>query len=243
MEPSFTLRDRRRMGKPISPRLDHDPTPRHITRSFSGFALVDQGNAMTRTIAIALVAGIVSTGCLSLPPLDNPSAVRQSADDIENPVLVSPGVPTSNSYKEVFEKCVDVIDDYFEIRESNPYAGHIATNPRIAPGFEQLWKGGNPDSRERLLATLQTIRQTATIEIRTGERGGYLVYVVVEKELEDLSRPSRARIGNAVFQDTPTVERQVEVVGPTTSAERGWFKVGRDYAAEQLILRRIRECR
>ena len=199
---------------------------------------------MARKIGICLVAaGLASTGCFSTPPLDNPTQVRQASEELENPILVSPGVPTANSYKEVFEKCIDVLDDYFEIQESNPYAGHISTKPRIAPGYEQLWKGGNPDTRERLLATFQTIRQTVTVELRTGERGGYLVYVIVQKELEDLSRPSRARIGNAIFQDSATVERQVEIVGAGTSADRGWFKVGRDYATEQMLLRRIRECR
>ena len=81
------------------------------------------------------------------------------------------------------------------------------------------------------------------MEIKSGERGGYLVYVVVEKELEDISRPIQATVGNAVFQELPTVERQVEVVGPDTGASQGWFKVGRDYAFEQEILRRIRKCK
>src|SRR3954454_18408418 len=139
---------------------------------------------MTRTLKLGLATALGAAGCFSTPPLDNPAQIRQSVDEIENPVLVSPGVPTATSYKEVFEKCVDVLDDYFEIKEANPYAGRIVTKPRIAPGYEQLWKGGNPDARERLLATFQTIRQTATVELRTGERGGYLVYVMVEKELE-----------------------------------------------------------
>jgi len=198
---------------------------------------------MTRIFKLGLVSTLGTAGCFSTPPLDNPTQIRQPAEDIENPVLVSPGVPTATSYKEVFEKCVDVLDDYFEIKEANPYAGRIVTKPRIAPGYEQLWKGGNPDARERLLATLQTVRQTVTVELHSGERGGYLVTVLVEKELEDLSLPSRARVGNAVFQDTPTVERQVEIVGAASSAERNWFKVGRDYATEQMLLRRIRECR
>lgn len=200
---------------------------------------------MARSLGLGLAAalGASASGCMSTPPLDNPVPIRQTSDCTENPILVSPGVPTTNSYKEVFEKCIDVLDDYFEIREANAYAGRIVAYPRIAPGFEQPWKAGNPDARERLLATFQTIRQTAVIEIRTGERGGYLVYVEVTKELEDLPRPVLARIGNAVFQETPTVERQVEVVGPATSPERTWFKVGRDFAFEQMLLQRIRYCR
>ena len=64
-----------------------------------------------------------------------------------------------------------------------------------------------------------------------------------DKELEDIPRPTRAPVGGAVFQEAPTVDRQIEVVGPTSSPTLGWFNVGRDYAFEQLLLRRIRECR
>lgn len=185
-------------------------------------------------------------GCATAPPADNPTPVRAAArDDCENPVLVSPGQPTALSYREVFEKCIDVVDDYFEVVSANPYAGQIVTAPRIAPGYEQVWKGGNPDPRERLLATFQTIRQTAVVTIKTGERGGYLVEVVVEKELEDLARPSRQTVG-AVFQEAPTVDRQLEVVpaaGIAPATGTSWFRVGRDFALEQQLLRRIQMCR
>lgn len=197
---------------------------------------------MTRGIRLGCAAALGVTGCATAPPLDNPVHVRHSPDAIENPALVSPGVPTAVSYREVFEKCVDVVDDYFEILSANPYEGRIITKPRVAPGYEQVWKSGNPDPRERLLATFQTIRQTAVVEIRTGERGGYLIYAVVEKELEDLPRPARSQIG-AIFHDATTVERGAEVVGPETATSSNWFKVGRDYAFEQQILRRIRACK
>jgi hypothetical protein len=186
---------------------------------------------------------LLAAGCASTPPLDNPLLVRPAPAGIENPVLVSPGVPTAEAYHEVFEKTVDILDDYFDLLPPDPYDGRIVSKPRIAPGFEQFWKAGNPDARGRLLATFQTIRQTATAEIRAGERGGYLVYVVVERELEDLARPTQARIGNAIFQDAPTVDRQLEVVGGDASADHAWFKVGRDYALEQQILERIRNGR
>lgn len=192
---------------------------------------------------IGWAACLLAAGCATTPPLDNPLLVRPAPAGIENPVLVSPGVPTAEAYREVFDKTVDILDDYFDLLPPDPYDGRIVSKPRIAPGFEQFWKSGNPDARGRLLATFQTIRQTATAEIRAGERGGYLVYVVVERELEDLARPTQARIGNAIFQDAPTVDRQLEVVGGDASADHAWFKVGRDYALEQQILERIRNCR
>src|SRR6185312_7588734 len=92
--------------------------------------------------------------------------------------------------------------------------------PRIAPGYEQIWRPGNPNPRNRLLATLQTIRQTAVIDIHTGERGGYLVAITVMMEEEDLPRPSRVQTG-AVFQEAPTVDRHLEVVGPAPVAPSG----------------------
>ena len=194
--------------------------------------------------AAIMVCGLaaLSAGCLTAPPVDNPILVR-NFEPVENPVLVSPGQPTAESYRQVFEKVVDVLDDYFEIQSANPYDGRIVTKPRVAPGYEQPWKPGNPDPRQRLLATFQSVRQVATVEVRAGERGGYLVYVVVERELEDVPRPLRSTIGNAVFQESPTVAREVEVVSPETGADRVWFKTGRDYAFEQEILRRIRMCK
>ncbi len=195
-----------------------------------------------RAAAIMVCAAALgAAGCATAPPLDNPALVRRG--EIENPVLVSPGQPTAESYREVFDKVVEVLDDYFDLQTPNPYDGRITTKPRVAPGYEQFWKPGNPDSRQRLLATFQSVRQVATVEIRAGERGGYLVYVVVEKELEDVGRPAQSTIGGASFQERPTVERQLEVVTPEAVRSGGFFKVGRDYAFEQEILRRVRQCK
>ena len=200
---------------------------------------------VARGLFAAAIMGCVPAagGCLSAPPADNPVLIRTSPGAVENPVLVSPGQPTAASYREVFEKCLDVVDDYFDVLVANPYEGRIVTLPRVAPGYEQFWKPGNPDPRQRLLATLQSVRQTAVVEIRTGERGGYLVYVVVDKEIEDLPRPSAVTTGLAIFQESPTVDRAVEVVGPEAAGGRAWYKGGRDFAFEQELLRRIRNCR
>ncbi|MCE9564772.1 MAG: hypothetical protein K8U57_22285 [Planctomycetes bacterium] len=186
---------------------------------------------------------VLTTGCATAPPLDNPANVRGTSDGVENPVLVSPGAPTAAAYHEVFEKTVAILDDYFDLLPPNPYDGRIVSKPRITPGYEQFWKRGNPEPRGRLLATFQSTRQTATAEIRAGERGGYLVYVVVERELEDLARPTQIRGGVAVFQDTPSVDRQLDVVSPEAPTAQGWYRIGRDYALEQQILRRIRDCK
>src|SRR5262249_49651623 len=186
---------------------------------------------MGRGLRIACFACLLAVGCATAPPLDNPARVLfTTAGEIENPVLVSPGQPTAAAYHEVLEKVVDVLDDYFDLLPPNPYDGRVVTQPRIAPGYERFWMPGNPDPRNRLMATWQTIRQAATARIWAGDRGGCMGEVVVERELEGLARPVQARIGGAIFDGLPTVDRQVEIVGPDSTNDLTWFKIGRDYA-------------
>ena len=195
---------------------------------------------MRRFVRAGCLFAAAAPGCASIPPLENPALVRSDAAFAENPIVVEPGMPTPEGYRDVYERVLDVLDDYFEIKPSSRYSGQIDTFPRIAPGYEQWWKPGSPDARERLLATFQTIRHIAVVHIWAGERGGYRVYVEVYKELEDLARPSNARFGGAVFREAPTVERQIEVVELQTS-DRGWIPQGRDPAFEQIILRKIQQ--
>lgn len=194
---------------------------------------------MVRAARLGILVALAATGCASVPPLDNPLVVRPP---IENPATVSPVTPDANSYAEVWEHVIDVLDDYFELKSPSRYAGYIETIPRIAPGYEQPWKPGSPDKRERLIATLQTIRNTAKVTISAGDRGGYKVYVEVWRELQDLERPNRALGGAAVFQEAPTVDRRNDVVSLESTSNREWLPAGRDYAFEQLILSRIQEC-
>ncbi len=182
-------------------------------------------------------------GCATAPPVDNPVLVRPPNKDCENPLLLSPGAPTAASYAEVFERVLDVVDDDFPVVVADRYDGRIVTDWRISPGYEQFFRGGSPDARERLLATFQTIRVRATAEIRTAERGGYRVLVVVDKELESLAQPANSLPGGAVFGGMPTVDRRAELVGPTVSENYQWYRVGRDFAYEQKILSRLRDCR
>jgi hypothetical protein len=186
----------------------------------------------------AWLCGLAAGGCASVAPVDNPVLVQPAA---ENPALVAPGQPDAASYAEVYEKIIEVVNDYFEVKPTARYAGHIETLPRVAPGYEQPWKPGSPDPRERLLATFQSIRHIAFVDIWAGERGGYRVTVEVRKELENMNRPERAIYGNALFREATTLDRRAEVVGPQSSADGDWIPVGRDYAFEQLLLRRIQE--
>jgi hypothetical protein len=201
-----------------------------------------------RIVRLGSVAAVAAAGCASLAPLDNPVLVRPAAGPpvvdplgVENPALVAPGLPDPTGYAEVVESVIEVLNDYFELKPTARYAGYVESLPRVAPGFEQPWKPGSPAPRERLLATFQSIRHVAVARVTPGERGGFRVLLEVTKELEDLPRPMRSIYGNALFREQATLDRQVEVVGPLTGADAGWVRVGRDYAFEQLLLRRIQE--
>src|SRR5262249_38175926 len=161
-----------------------------------------------------------------------------SASAAANPLYVPLG---PLAYGLVFEKVIDILDDYFEIAYANRYDGRIETFPRIAPGLEQPWKPGSPDFDQRLLATLQSIRHRATVIIQPADNGGFFVQVTVFKELEDVPRPIRATGGDAIFRSEPTVERQFEVIDPTRF-EANWIPIGRDIKLEQVILERIKKC-
>jgi hypothetical protein len=178
-------------------------------------------------------------GCMTKPLLENPAFIRPDPGvTVENPVWLPPG---PQAYGTVFEKVLDVIDDYFEIAYANRYDGRIETFPRIAPGFEQLWKPGSPDAYQRLQATLQTIRHRCTVLIQPAPDGGFFVQVTIFKELEDLPRPIRSTAGAAAFRSDNTVERQFEVIDPGVY-EANWIPQGHDAELEQLILQRLKKC-
>jgi hypothetical protein len=184
----------------------------------------------------ALLAGCVTW---SGPMVENPALVRPDpATCVENPVYVPLG---NTAYPMVFEKVLDVVDDYFEVSYSNRYDGRVETFPAIAPGFEQFWKPGNPDLRDRLEATAQTIRNRAVVLIQPADGTGYFIHVTVFKELEDQPSPMRTTAGAASFRGIPSVEREYEVVDPTVF-QQNWIPKGRNCPLEQLILERIKEC-
>src|SRR5262249_61339451 len=110
---------------------------------------------MWRTLWTASVAVFLG-GCASGPLLENPLLLRPDKPvPTENPVSAPQG---PMAYARVFEKVLDVLDDYFDVAYANRYDGRIETYPRVAPGIEQPWKPGSPDLYQRLLAFFQTIR-------------------------------------------------------------------------------------
>jgi hypothetical protein len=186
-------------------------------------------------------------GCVGRPLTENPVFIRSElpTGPCPNPNVLA-GSPAE--YSALFETALSVVDDYFEIMEANRIGvvGVIKSHPKIAPGLDQILKPGSPDGAERLLATLQTIRYRCEVTIQpafvdAGQPGipaGFMVNVIVYKELEDLERPIAATAGAAAFRSDNSVDRQFEVVDPTV-IETTWIPKGRETYLEQEILKRI----
>ena len=198
---------------------------------------------MGRMLSLVLTGWLClgAAGCMTGPLQDNPIFVRPDPSiNVANPLWV-PSLGVEGAYAKVFERVLDVMADYFEIRYANRYDGHIETFPRISPGYEQIWKPGSPDAYQRLEATLQTIRHRGDVLIEPAADGGFFVHVTIYKELEDLPRPIRATAGAAAFRSDITVDRQFEVIDPTIY-ESNWIPLGRDCEMEQVILQRLKKC-
>jgi hypothetical protein len=179
-------------------------------------------------------------GCYAGPLLDNPSVLRMdpNAPPVENPVYVPLGPP---SYGVVFEKVIDVVDDYFEIAYSSRYDGRIESFPKIAPGLERFFLPGSPSVPERTYNWLQTIRHRCVVLIQPADDDGFFIDVKVFKELADIPRPSHQTAGASVFRSDITVERQFEVIDPTFAGDMNWIPIGRDTHLEQCILQQIKK--
>lgn len=193
---------------------------------------------------------LLAMGCAQTPLLDNPSLLP--ADRVggegacENPVLIYPGrAGGGEAYAVVFERILDVVDDYFHVQSSSRYDGRIICEPTVAAGLEQPFKNASPDLRERLLVTNQAYRYRCEVRIREADPNGYFVQVTVLKELKDVPVPFSPNANVPTFADAGTVDRDFFiVVDPSATsplADKGarWIPKGRDIALEQQILRKI----
>ena len=190
------------------------------------------------TAGLGLLA-LLLAGCAVGPLRENPLLIQtDKVVPVENPVYVPQG---PLAYARLFDCCIDVVDDYFEIAYASRYDGRIETFPAVAPGIEQPWKPGSPDCYQRLLAYFQSIRHRCIVLITTADDGGYFIDVKVLKELEDLPQPFRSTAGSASFRLQPTIQREFEVIEPAFY-QAGWIPIGRDLKLEQVLLERIAKC-
>lgn len=182
--------------------------------------------------AFALI-GCASTGDM----LGNSNVIQ-----VENPLFV----PVADR-EFTWNQLVDMVDDRFRIdREERVrfdqgvlLEGRIETFPQVGSTLLEPWRKDSTPGFETDHATLQTIRRRATVIVSPRE-GGYLINLIVQKELEDLSRPEHATAGGATLRHDNSLvsaDETTDAGGPVTL---GWIPVGRDLSLEQAMLADLR---
>ncbi|MFN9368356.1 MAG: hypothetical protein ACK6CT_06250 [Planctomycetia bacterium] len=181
------------------------------------------------------------------------------------PPLAAPPPPRNNvvipplDAEFVWKQLVDVADDFFKVRQEQrvlfnngvPTEGRIDTFPQTGDPLLEPWRPDSVGFRERLEATMQSIRRVGTLRL-AADPAGWRIDVVVQKELEHVARPMRATAGGASFRNDdslyrygtplPTLGEQIgdqprPVATPT--ATLGWIPLGRDPLLEQRMLARL----
>jgi hypothetical protein len=184
--------------------------------------------------AILFVALLCSSGCAGLFRRLPGSA---PPPPVENPLFIPP-----MDRELLWNQTVDAVDDYFRIEREDRVRliagvlteGRIDTFPITGSTIFEPWRGDSTPGYQKLHATLQSIRRRATVRVIPAE-GGYLLDVVVQKELEDLDKPEHATAGGATLRVDGTIVRQQGAPG-RFSVTLGWIPIGRDLSLEQRIL-------
>jgi hypothetical protein len=183
----------------------------------------------------APLAGIAPGGAIS-PQFGLPAG----PDNVQfaNPILV-PVVDDQLAWEQI----ADVVSDYFTIaREQQARrSGEAWMEGRIETAFQggatvlEPFRHDSVGSFNRWESTFQTIRRSAVIRV-IPDQNGYLVEVVVQKEIEDLPRPERATAGAATFRtDGSLPTNRANEVSRILSSPR-WLPLGRDPALEARML-------
>ncbi len=145
----------------------------------------------------------------------------------------------------LWDALVDVVDDYFRVKREQRVRqvgdvlteGRLDTFPKPSATFLEPFEHDVPTTYDRLEATLQSIRRYATVRV-VPSNGGYLVEVVVTKELEDIPHPEVGFISKFDLRNDDSLRRLTQPVGGEEPTE-GWILQGRDVLLEQEILRKL----
>jgi hypothetical protein len=178
----------------------------------------------------AAIVGPAVPEALSPPPIASPG--------LANPIAV-PVVDEELAWDQI----VDVVSDYFTVSREQRAArgGEVWSEGRIETAYQPgaTWlephRGDSVGSFNRWESTFQTIRRRAVVRV-VPDAAGYLVEVIVEKELEDLPNPEKATAGASVFRNDGSLpSRRLEEVSRMRSSPR-WLQLGRDPPLEQRML-------
>jgi len=182
------------------------------------------------------LSNIAPGGAIS-PQLGLPPA-PDAPPGFANPIFV----PASNDQL-AWEQISDVVSDYFPIAREQQVrrSGEAWSEGRIETGYQggatwlEPFRKDSVGRFNRWESTFQTIRRSAVVRV-IPDANGYLVEVVVQKEIEDLPHPERATAGAATFLNNESLPTQrAGDVSRTLSSPR-WLPLGRDSALEAKML-------
>ena len=195
---------------------------------------------MTAALVLACTAGCGLGPAVPQYTPPYPFAALRKPPPTPNPLFV-PAQPADL----VWENVVDAMDDYFPVEWEDPIRvvdgvvleGRMRTIPVIGATLLEPWRRDSSSMQARVESTLQSIRRRGEATA-TPTSGGYLVYVAVYQELEDVPTPEKSAASAANFSnsDAPRRFEAPEAAAPPTL---GWISQGRDACLEQQILANI----
>lgn len=142
-----------------------------------------------------------------------------------------------------WEQIVDTVDDYFRIERERQVQlvgdvlteGRIDVHPQIGATLPEVHRRDSVGKYNRWESTFQTIRRRATIRV-IPDASGYLVDVLVEKDLEDLPRPENSTAGAATFRNDSSLPSSARQGVSRTQLASHWIFIGRDPELERQII-------
>jgi hypothetical protein len=160
---------------------------------------------------------------------------------VENPLFIP-----AHDREFLWNQIVDEMDNYFHIQREERVRvesgvlteGRIETRPQSGATLLEPWRGDSTSGYERWHSTLQTIRRTGNARVIPVENG-YLLNLMVFKELEDVDKPVQASAGAVIQRHDNSLVRE-EVPPGTFSITPGWIPLGRDVSLEQRMLANLR---
>lgn len=199
------------------------------------------------------------SGPLEPIPMGNSYPITQEMSPMQQATIIQPNnaqppgtlmanplfVPVTNPDL-AWEHMIDVVDDYFRVQKENRVqaVGNVISEGRVDtfPQVGATWlEPHRPDSvgwDNRWESTFQTIRRQAVLRV-VPQQGGFLIDVVVNKELEDLPRPENSTAGAATFRHDNSLPSRLGETVNRTRFSKNWIPLGRDCMVEQQMLAEI----
>ncbi len=214
------------------PQMKHRSNTDNTKRKAGAYAWLRSRLCFICVSSVALLS--TTTGCNGL---FHHRVAKGGSGAIQNPLFIPP-----IDRELLWNQTVDAVDDYFRIEREDRVRliggvlteGRIDTFPTIGSTIFEPWRTDSTRGYEKIHATMQSIRRRATLRVIPVD-GGYLLDVVVQKELEDLDKPEHATAGGSTLRHDGTIVRQEAAPG-RYSITLGWIPIGRDIALEQRIL-------